>query len=123
MPSITRCRCAATSARLLRARVGVGVRDRNPNPNPNPHPDQVRGDLCERRLIEVTLLPHEAPDPHAGGAEPSAEVHAATWPVEEERVYVSDPLAPGGWRQWATQDYERHPNPTPTPTPTPGPEH
>lgn len=70
---------------------------------------QVRGDLCERRLIEVTLLPHEAPDPHApGSAEPSAEVRAATWPVEEERVFVSDPLAPGGWRQWATQDYERY---------------
>ena len=87
----------------------------------------MRGDLCERRLIEVTLLPHEAPDPHAGGAEPSAAVHAATWPVEEERVFVSDPLAPGGWRQWATQDYERYPNPTPTPPPTPtstpGPKH
>ena len=69
---------------------------------------QVRGDLCERRLIEVTLLSHEAPDPHAGGAEPSAEVRAATWPVEEERIFVSDPLVPGGWRQWATQDYERY---------------
>ena len=69
----------------------------------------MRGDLCERRLIEVTLLPHEAPDPHApGGAEPSAELRAATWPVEEERIFVSDPLAPGGWRQWATQDYERY---------------
>lgn len=30
---------------------------------------------------------------------------ARAWPVEPERVWVADPLAPSGWRLWAVGDY------------------
>lgn len=64
----------------------------------------VKADCCDRRLIEVLLQPHAAHEPPPGTV--TADAHAATWPVEHERVWVRDPTALSGFRPWELRDFD-----------------
>ena len=68
----------------------------------------VKADCCDRRLIEVLLQPHDAVEPPPGTA--TSDAHAATWPVEQERVWLRDPTALGGFRPWDLRDYDNFRN-------------
>ncbi|KAL1522752.1 hypothetical protein AB1Y20_017724 [Prymnesium parvum] len=62
---------------------------------------QVRGDSCDRPLLDILLAPHDAP------ANWDQDEDSRMWPVEQERVYIRDPTAPSGWRRWEQHDFER----------------